>query len=158
LSTVGLPKSPTSTGKAAVAGLAALAFDRVEERRLLATDIGAGSASDLDLEAEAGAQDVRAQEPGSQSLVDAARHGGFGVGVLTPDVEVSPLAAGRERGDGHALEDRERVALHQHAVLEGARLRLVGVADEVVGLRGLRGDRRPLAAGGEGGSAASDQL
>ncbi len=82
----------------------------------------------------------------------------LGVGVLAADVEVAALATGREASDGHAFQDRERVALHDHAVLERARLRLVGVADEVVGLRGLVGDGCPLAAGREGGTAAPDEL
>ena len=57
----------------------------------------------------------------------------------------------------HRLDDGERVALHQHAVLERARLGLVGVADQVVGARRLRADRLPLAAGREGRAAAPDQ-
>ena len=57
-----------------------------------------------------------------------------------------------------ALDDGERVLLHEHAVLEGARLRLVGVAHEVVRVRRLGGDRRPTCARSEGGAAAADQL
>ena len=60
-------------------------------------------------------------------------------------------------GDGHALDEGERVALHQHAVGEGAAVALVGVAaDELhVGL-GL-GDGPPLDAGGEAGTAPAAQ-
>ena len=50
--------------------------------------------------------------------------------------------AGGERGDRDPLDQLVRVALHQLAVLEGARLGLVGVAAEVLG---------HLAAGQEGG-------
>ena len=47
-----------------VARLAALALDRLEQRRLLAADVGAGAAADLDVEVEAGAEDVAAEQAG----------------------------------------------------------------------------------------------
>ncbi len=68
------------------------------------------------------------------------------------------LAAGGVAGDRHRLDHGERIALHQHAVLERARLGLVGVADQVVRPRGLAGDRLPFAPGREGGAAAAQQL
>ena len=43
----------------------------------------------------------------------------------------------RVRGDDHPLDELVRVLLHQLAVVEGARLRLVRVADQVVGPRGV---------------------
>jgi len=79
-------------------------------------------------------------------------------GVLAADVDEAALAAGGEGGDGHRLEDRERVLLHQDAVLEGAGLRLVGVADEIVRAHRLARHRLPLPSGREGGAAATDEL
>ena len=52
----------------------------------------------------------------------------------------SPSRARRSSSPRRARTD----PLHQDAVLERARLRLVGVADEVVRLRGLARDRLPL--------------
>ncbi len=78
--------------------------------------------------------------------------------VLGPDVDEAALAAGRERRDRHRLDEREGVALHEHAVLERARLRLVGIADEVVRRGGLGGHRVPLHAGRERRAAATEQL
>ena len=88
----------------------------------------------------------------------APRIGGLGLRVLAADVEVALARAGRERGDRHRLDDRERVALEQDAVLERAGLRLVGVADEVVRLRRLCRDGGPLATGRERRAAATHQL
>ena len=68
------------------------------------------------------------------------------------------LAVGGQGSDGHALEHGEGIELHDHAILERARLRLVGVADEVVRSCGLLGDGRPLAPGREGRPATSDEL
>ena len=54
-----------------VARLAALALDRLEERRLLAADVGAGAAPELDVEGEAGAEDVGAEQPASRAAAIA---------------------------------------------------------------------------------------
>ena len=78
--------------------------------------------------------------------------------VLAAEVDVALLAARGIGGDRHRLDQRERVALHHHAVLEGSRLRLVGVADQIVGPGRLPCHRLPLDAGREGGAAASLQL
>ena len=98
------------------------------------------------------------RRPASRARVDRVGHARLGLGVLAADVEVALRRAGREGGDGHRLDRGERVALEQDAVLERARLGLVGVADEVVRLGGLGGHRGPLAAGREGRAAATEQL
>ena len=65
--------------------------------------------------------------------------------VLAAHVDVAALAAGRVRGDRHRLDQRERIALDEHAILERARLGLVGVADEVVRPHRLARHCLPLA-------------
>ena len=52
--------------------------------------------------------------------------------VLAADVDEALVAARGERGDRHRFDDRERIALHQDAILERARLGFVRVADQVV--------------------------
>jgi hypothetical protein len=54
-----------------------------------------------------------------------------GVRILGADVDVALRGADREAGDRHAFEQAEGIALHQHAVGEGARIALVGIADDV---------------------------
>jgi hypothetical protein len=66
------------------------------------------------------------------------------------------LCAGRDAGDRHRFYDGERVALEEHAVLERAGFRLVGVAHELVIAR-RRGDRGPFAPGRERRPAAAQQ-
>ena len=68
------------------------------------------------------------------------------------------LAARREGDDRHRLDDGERILLHEDAVFERSGLRLVGVADQEVGLRWLFRHGVPLAPRGEGGPAAADEL
>ena len=60
-------------------------------------------------------------------------------------------------GDHHALDERVRVGEEQRDVLAGARLRLVGVDDEVVRLAVALRDELPLHPGGEAGAAAAAQ-
>ena len=78
--------------------------------------------------------------------------------VLAAEVDVAVLAAGRVRGDRHRLDQRERIALEHHAVLERARLGFVGVADQVVRTSRLASDRLPLATHRERCPAAAEQL
>ena len=79
--------------------------------------------------------------------------------VLAADVDEDVLGLDRARRDQAALEEPERDAQHDLAVLEGAGLRLVGVDDEVVGPRDLLRLREeaPLAAGREERAAAAAQ-
>ena len=77
--------------------------------------------------------------------------------IFRTDVDEAVRAAGRVRGDRHRLHERKWVLLHQHAVLERAGLRLVGVAHEVVRLRRLLRDRLPLRPCGKCCAAAAEQ-
>ena len=81
----------------------------------------------------------------------------MGKRVLGAHVDEASFAAGCERGDRHRLDERERVALHQDAVLEGAGLRLVRVADEIVRVCGLARHGLPFRPGWERRPAAAEQ-
>ena len=50
--------------------------------------------------------------------------------ILAAQIEKSAPGTNRHRRHGHALEHEVGVAVEQHAILEGARLALVGVADD----------------------------
>ena len=54
---------------------------------------------------------------------------------LAADVDVGDLRADRAAADDAAFDQQVRVALHQHVILERARLALVGVAADVLRLR-----------------------
>src|SRR2546427_385398 len=72
---------------------------------------------------------------------------------LAADVDVGGVAADGVRGDDDALEELVGVVLDDLAVLEGARLALVGVDGEIDGLLALLGQKAPLHAGREAGAA-----
>ena len=126
-----------------VARLAAVALDRLEERRLLAADVRARADAQLD---------VARRSRRSRAAMPLLRER-----VLGADVDVALVAVGGEHRDRDRLDDGAGLLLHEDAILERAGLGLVGVADEVVRPRGLRGDRAPLRGGRERGAAAAEQ-
>jgi hypothetical protein len=80
-----------------------------------------------------------------------------GMRIFGAQIDIALGRADRDAGDRHALDQHEGVALHDHAVGEGAAVALVGVADDVfvAGLRVVHG--LPLDAGREARAAAPAQ-
>ncbi|OGO68882.1 MAG: hypothetical protein A3H36_09200 [Chloroflexi bacterium RIFCSPLOWO2_02_FULL_71_16] len=120
----------------ALARIAATPLDALEHRRLLAADIGSRSAADPDPHRG----DRRGFEGVQLPAEDLA-----GERVFVPDVDVRLARADRPASEEQALEHAVRIALEADAVLERARLALVGVQDGVLG-RGLSAHDPPLAA------------
>ena len=143
-------------------GLAAAALERVEQRRLLAADVGARAGVHDDVEVVARAEDVACR--GSPSRTPRARRWRsrrMRVQRLAAHVDRAEVRADRVAGDDAALDQRVRVGHHRRDVLAGARLALVGVDHEVLGLGAGPGgplrDEAPLHAGGEARAAAAAQ-
>ena len=134
-------------------GLAAEALQRVDERRLLAADVGPGAAVDDDVAAEVGAEDAAADVAGGAGLLDAALQEQALVVVLATDVDEGDRCLDRVGRDQRSFDELVRVLVDERPVLEAARLRLVGVDAEVAGMDAL-GEERPLQPGGEAGPAA----
>ena len=55
--------------------------------------------------------------------------------IFRTQIDVALIGAGAQRGDRHALDQHERIALHDHAIGEGAGVALVGVADDILLVR-----------------------
>ena len=141
-----------------VPGLRALPFDRVEQRRLLTGNVGARPPTKLDLEAEASAHQVLAEQTMLPSPIECALETRSGERVLAAEVDEAALRAGCEPGDREGFDHREGVILHEHPVLERAGLGFVRVAHEVVGPDGLPSHRFPFDAGREGRAAPAQEL
>ena len=78
--------------------------------------------------------------------------------VLAAEIDEALGRADGECGDRHALEDADREGIQQHPVLEGSRLTLVGVADDVA-LRARRvAGAFQLSGGRETRAAAAAQV
>ena len=79
-----------------VARLAAEALDRVEDRGLLAADVGAGALADLDVERETLAENVaRRGSRGARASASACSRMRVRLRVLAAQVDVAALAARR---------------------------------------------------------------
>ena len=87
------------------------------------------------------AEHVGAEQPAGAGALDRRAKSVEGVRIFGADVDIALRRADRDAGDRHAFDQQERVALHQHAVGEGAAVALVGVADDIF-LVGLRRRRR----------------
>ena len=77
-------------------------------------------------------------------------------GIFAPDVDPALFGTHRVPADGHGFDQRERVVLHEHPILERSGLGLVGVDHEMAGSVFV-GHGRPLEAGRERRSATSGQ-
>ena len=156
---MGRPNSPTCDGERwLVPWLSPLALDGIKQGRLLTAYVGARSPAYLDVEREARAHHVDAQQSGRTGGGDGSGHALGGQRVLASQIEIADLAAGRITSNGHSLDEAEGILLHEEPILEGSGFRLVRVAHEVVRPGGSLGHRVPLPAGGEGGSTAADEF
>ncbi len=128
-------------------------LDRLDQRRLLAADIAAGALEGLELEGLAGPQDVGPDDPERPGSLDLGLDGVDLVEVFVPDVDVPAARPDHHRAEDHPLDDEMGSAEQHLAVLEGGRLALVGVADDIghIGALGLVPDLAPLGEGGPAG-------
>ena len=88
--------------------LAEPSLDRSDERRLLAADERPRSALDLDIEIEAGAQDILSEKTVIPGLLQSDAQPLDGQGVFIPDVDKSGCRPDRLGPDDHAFNDRVR--------------------------------------------------
>ena len=137
---------------------AALAFEGLHQRRLFADFVGAGAGLGDDIEVEAGAEDVLAEEAFGIGLGDGALHDLEQVAVLAAQVDEAHFGLNGEAGDDRALDHRVRVLLENEAVFAGAGLGLIAVDENVLGLGRLLRHKGPLKPGGEACTAAAAQI
>ena len=134
----------------------AAAFQRVDQRGLFAADVAAGTGVDEQLEIEAAAEDVLAEQAGGLGFVDGAVEVARRVDVFAAQEDVAAVGLQRARGNQHAFHQQVRQLLHEHAVLPGVRLHLVRVAQQVADVQRLvLRHQAPLHAGGEARAAAA---
>ena len=78
-----------------------------------------------------------------------------GMGIFRPAIDIAFGRADADAANRHAFDQRERIALHDHPVGEGAAVAFVGVADDIFAVRLRIGDGLPFDAGRETGAAAT---
>ena len=140
-----------------LSGLAALTLNGCQQSGLFAADEGACADADLDVEIEAGAHDVLAQ----QAFLPGHPHGILqtvdGDGILGTDVDNAVVCADGVAADQHTFNDAVGVAFKDGTVHECTGVAFVGVADDVLFVAGLVVGSFPLDACGEACTAAATE-
>jgi hypothetical protein len=136
------------------ANLPALPLKALQERRFFAADVSASAESRFEIERVAGAEHARAEQPASARPFDRPLKRREGVRIFGADIDIATRRADRDARDGHALDQEEGIALHQHAVGERAAVALVGVANNVLLIGVDARGRAPLDARRKARSAA----
>ena len=129
--------------------LATVPFHALDERGLLAEYVAPGRSEDVEHQPTAGAQDVLADQALLAQVLDLGVQHGLFRAVLVPDEHPTLLGAGDDHAHQQALEHQVRLLGQELAVLKGARLGLVGVADGVLHAALGIADQLPLLAGRE---------
>ena len=139
-------------------GLPRLPSMRVHQRGLFAADVRAGALVHVDVDASCRVPIAFVPRmPAAYASLSAVFHPRDRLRELAADVDVARLGADRVGADRAPLDEGVRRPAHDLAILERARLRLVGVAAEVVRLAVAGLHERPLHAGREAGAAAAAQ-
>ena len=139
------------------AWIAALALQRLQQRALLAADVGSRAGMHGDLQIVAAAEDILSKQSRRVGFLHGALDLLISLGQFATDVDESVAHARGVGGKYRPLDDLVRADLHNHAVLEGARLTLVGVDAQIAWPCALFGQEAPLDAGGEARAAAPAQ-
>jgi hypothetical protein len=130
----------------------------MNETGLLAADVRARAAVHVEVDVEALLPEgVLAEVALAVALRDRALDHVGGIPVLAAYVDVDEARAHRPGADQRTLDDLMRRPLHDQAVLEGARLRLVGVDDDDLRAVALLRHEGPLEAGHEARPAPAAQ-
>ncbi len=137
---------------------ALLALEALQQRGLLAADIGTGAAMDVEVEVPARSAGVLAEQAGVVGLLDGGDQVLRLVVELAAHVDVAGVGAHREAGDQATFDQQVRIVTHDVAILAGARFGFVGVHDEIVRtILYLLRHEGPLHAGREAGAATAAQ-
>ncbi len=136
--------------------MAPLTFQRTQQARLLPADVGARPAMYGQLQVVAASQDVLAQVAPLVSLGGGPFQPFRARDVFAPDVDKSVFHLAGVAGDNYPFDQAMRIVLDERPILEGARLALVGVADQVAGVN-ARWQKAPFDPGRKTGSAPTPQ-
>ena len=140
------------------AGLALLAFQRLKQRGFFATDVGASAHGRVQVEIDAGAQQILAEQASRVGFLERPLETGHRLGEeFATNVVVAHRGTHAIATDGHALDDRVRVVTEDVTVVAGARLGFVRIAHRILLAGSIAGHEAPLQAGGEARATTATQ-
>src|SRR5258708_5730977 len=107
---------------------AALAFERLHQRRLFANLVSPRAAVPENVKIVSAAEDVLAEKAFGIGIAQRLLHDDREIPVLAANIDVSRVRPYRERGDHDTFDDGMRVMLENQTVFAGAGLALIAVA------------------------------
>ena len=113
---------------------AALAFERLHQRRLFADFVGACAGLRDDLEFGIGAEDVLAQKALGVGVGDGLLHDLEQIAIFAAQIDEAHLRADGEARDDGSFDHGVRIVQEDQVILAGARLAFVAVDQNVLGL------------------------
>ncbi len=140
------------------ARVSATPFQRVDQRRLFAADVAARAGVHDQFEVKAGAENILAEETRFGRFCNGATQVDRRLDIFAAQEDIAAISLQGEGADQHALHQLVRHLLHQEAVFIGARLHLIGVAQQVTDVHGfIFRHQAPLQTRGEACAAAPFQ-
>ena len=110
---------------------AALTFKRLHQRRFFSNFVCPRAAMPIHIEVVSTAENILAEEALRIGVFDRLLHDDRQVAILTANIDVSGMRADRDGGDHHAFDHSVRIMLEDQAILAGARLALIAIAQNI---------------------------
>ena len=153
-----LPEADLAGKRRLIARLGAMALDGFDERAFFAADVAAGADKNFEIKVEVAAEDFFPKKPRAITAANLFAEDFFLKMIFVADVDDAALRAGNETRDDHTLDEQMRQVGHDEAVLDGARLTFIGVADNVFHGIGLLANKIPLHTGRKSRAAHAFQF
>ncbi len=133
----------------------ALAFKAFDQSGFFAADVGPGTAMQDDVEVEAGAMNVPAEDPGSVAFANGSIQNAVAGAVLVSKIKIGAIGPNGVAGENDALDQLMRVLFHQVAVVEGAGFAFISVDGKVDRSWVILWKERPFKPGGKSGATST---
>ena len=134
---------------------AAVAFYTCHKSRFFTANECACAQTNVDIELEAGAQNVIAQQAVLARLSDCNLQTVNGNGIFGTNVNITLMCAYRVCGNSHRFQNGVRIAFQNRAVHKRARISFVGVTSNVLNVAGSILGKLPFSSGGEACTATT---
>ena len=103
----------------------------MNQRGFLTAHKGAGSQTQLYMEAEAAAENVLAQKSQLPRLIDGNFQALYGDGIFSTDINIPGIGSNRISGNGHRFQYGMRIAFQDGSIHERTRIAFIGIADDI---------------------------
>ena len=133
------------------------AFDRANQRRLLAANVAAAPDDKIDIENKVASQHALPPKSGRARLRDRVAQNLSGARIFISQINPALARTDRVGRQEHSLEQRVRIVFEKKTIDVSARIAFVGVGDDKFFTRRLLRHRAPFTPGGKPSAAASAQ-